>query len=41
VKTFSKLPVEVPQLWDEVKGDYRHEEIIDRNSKMGLGVLFK
>lgn len=36
----SQLPVEVPQLWNEIKGDYRHEEFIALGSKMGIGVVW-
>lgn len=36
----SKLPVQVPQLWREIKDQYRHIEFIGEGSKMGIGVLF-
>lgn len=34
------LPVEVPRFWQEIKGAYRHLEIIDPGSVMGIGVLW-
>lgn len=37
----SHLPVEVPRLWNEIKGDYRHVEFIGDGSKMGIGVLWQ
>jgi len=36
----SRLPVEVPQLWREIRNDYRHQEFIAPGSKMGIGVLW-
>jgi len=37
------LPVEVPTLWAEIKGDYRHESIIDcaDGRRMGIGVIWR
>lgn len=37
----SKLPVEVPRLWNEIKGDFRHVEIVAPGSAMGIGVLWR
>lgn len=31
----------VPQLWNEIKDDYRHEEFETPGSKMGYGVLYR
>lgn len=36
----SGLLVEVPQLWREIRNDYRHQEFIAPGSKMGIGVLW-
>lgn len=40
IQKSSKLPVEVPRLWNEIKSQYRHVEFIDEGSKMGIGVVF-
>jgi predicted O-methyltransferase YrrM len=34
--------VEVPRLWNEIKGNYRHQEFTDRDAggNMGIGVLW-
>jgi len=34
------LPVEVPRLWHEIKGGFRHVELIAEHSRMGIGVLW-
>lgn len=36
-----ELPVEVPRLWREIRGGYRHVEFIAPGSKMGIGVLWR
>lgn len=33
-------PVEVPILWEEIRGDYEHEVFIAPGSTMGIGVCF-
>ena len=37
------MPIEVPRLWRELKGQFRHEEIIapDDDRRMGIGVIFR
>lgn len=37
------LTVEVPRLWNEIKGDYRHEVVIDRadDRRMGIGIIYR
>jgi hypothetical protein len=35
------LPVEVPRLWNEIKGEFEHVEFIGAASTMGIGVLVK
>jgi cephalosporin hydroxylase len=35
------LPVEVPRLWNEIKGQFEHVEFIGENTTMGIGVLLK
>jgi hypothetical protein len=35
------MHVEVPRLWNELKPDFRHREIIARGSKKGIGVLWR
>lgn len=37
------MDIGVPRLWREIKGDFRHEEIIDPSDDrpMGIGVLFR
>jgi cephalosporin hydroxylase len=38
----AKLPVDVPRVWDEIKADYRHEEIkLYRKNGYGIGVLWR
>ncbi|CAM5769781.1 class I SAM-dependent methyltransferase [Bosea minatitlanensis] len=37
----SKLPVEVPRLWNEIKGGFRHVEIVAPGSTMGIGVIWR
>lgn len=37
----SKKPIEVPKVWNEIKKDFRHTEImLDLNKKNGIGVLW-
>lgn len=40
---FRDMPIGVPRLWDEIKDDYRHEEIIDPSDhrRMGIGVIWR
>jgi len=33
--------VEVPRFWQEIKGRYRHEEIIAPDTNMGIGVIWR
>lgn len=40
VRSRTGLTVEVPRFWREIKGRYRHEEIVTENSLMGIGVLW-
>lgn len=40
IQQHSKLPVEVPKLWREIKDEFRHEEFIAPDSKMGIGVIW-
>lgn len=35
------LQVQVPKLWNEIKGDHRHAEYIAEGSAMGIGVLWR
>lgn len=35
------LPVEVPRLWNEIKGGFEHVEFIGENTTMGIGVILK
>jgi cephalosporin hydroxylase len=35
------LPVEVPRLWNEIKGNFEHVEFIGPDSKMGIGCILK
>jgi cephalosporin hydroxylase len=35
------LPVEVPRLWSEIKGQFGNVEFIGPESKMGIGVILK
>lgn len=39
VQKTSKMPVEVPRLWAEIKGSRESVELIDPDSQMGIGVL--
>lgn len=32
-------PVEVPMFWQRIKTNFEHREFVDRDSKMGIGVL--
>lgn len=41
IKTKHGLPVEVPVFWQEIKQEYDHVEIIDGNSRMGIGVILQ
>lgn len=36
-----KLPIEVPVLWNEIKGQYRHKEIILDQDHNGIGILWR
>jgi len=36
-----KMPIEVPKVWNEIKGDYRHEEIKLEARDNGIGVLWR
>jgi predicted O-methyltransferase YrrM len=36
-----KVPIHVPQFWNEIKGDYRHTEIRYCPCDYGIGVLWK
>lgn len=35
-----RIPVEVPRFWSEIKGGYRHREIIGAERGMGIGVIW-
>jgi len=37
----SEREVEVPRLWNEIKGGYRHSEFLDSNRNYGIGVLWR
>ncbi len=34
-------PVDVPKLWNEIKGQYRHRELYDPAFNFGIGVLWR
>lgn len=36
-----RVPIEVKKLWDEIKGNYRHQEIVAPDSHKGIGVLWR
>lgn len=36
-----RLPIDVPQFWDSIKGGYRHEEIKLEQDNNGIGVLWR
>jgi predicted O-methyltransferase YrrM len=36
-----RLPIEVSKLWREIKGGYRHQEIIAPGSEKGIGVIWR
>lgn len=36
-----KMPIEVPQLWNQIKNDFRHEEIKLDARQNGIGVLWR
>lgn len=36
-----RLPIEVRKLWLQIKGQYRHKEIIAPGSEKGIGVLWR
>lgn len=40
---FDKTPIDVPEFWDSIKGDYRHEEIrlCPSGKNNGIGVLWR
>jgi predicted O-methyltransferase YrrM len=40
VDTRTGFPVEVPRLWHEIKGQYRHQEIVAPDSELGIGVVY-
>lgn len=35
------LPVEVPQLWEEIKPEFDHVEFVGASSTMGIGVILR
>lgn len=37
----NKMPIEVPQFWNEIKSGYRHEEIKLSSRDNGIGVLWR
>ena len=37
----SGMEVQVPALWDELKKRYRHVELVEPGSRMGIGVLWR
>lgn len=37
----SNMKVEVPILWERLKKEYQHLEIVEDGSNMGIGVIFK
>lgn len=37
----SKTPIEVPQFWESIKGQYRHEEMKLEPRDNGIGVLWR
>jgi hypothetical protein len=41
VRSHDGRPVEVPRFWNEIKGKYRHLEIIAPDSLMGIGVIWR
>ncbi len=41
VRSKTGLPVEVPRFWREIKGQYRHVEIVAPDSLMGIGVIWR
>jgi cephalosporin hydroxylase len=34
-------PVGVPKFWNEIKGNYKHVEIVEDGSGMGIGAIFR
>lgn len=41
IRSRDGMPVEVPLFWREIKNTYRHQEIVQPDSLMGIGIIFK
>jgi len=40
-QTTKKMPIEVPQFWDSIKGNYKHQEIRLDQQDNGIGILWR